>query len=75
MKRLIIGLLISIASVSCFDAHVINRMEPPVILLAKSTNGSIVLIDRAGHVEPFVSTHTIANSISNSYEVGDTIIH
>jgi len=70
MKKLFF-LLIVLFLVGCEPN--IQDLKPPIILVAKSSEGDILLRDKDSTYLSFNSNYYVAKSISNTYEVGDTL--
>lgn len=77
MKKLIIILSIALFSCETPSQRIdeFNQLEPPVILMAKSSKPYITVIDSNNKIITFSDTFVLAHTISESYDVGDTIIH
>ena len=81
MKNIIKTLLIITISIlllpSCVPeqstSNKFEKMEPPIILIAKSKKGTIIIQDANNENLTISYQYSIAQAISNSYNTGDTL--
>jgi len=88
MKKIVITVAIAISTLtSCVGTNpgitytdqtviIFNNMEPPVILLSKTTTFGLYgvqLMDGNGNIVALGDMSSLANGLGESYNVGDTI--
>lgn len=71
MRKLIIILLLFSSCQNSEDK--LNRLDAPVILVAKSERGAVILQDANGKITLISGEYISGSAISNSYNVGDTL--
>jgi hypothetical protein len=64
---------------SCYEVYTpderFHRLIPPIILVAESEDGSVILTDATNEYVEISKIYVIALTISQSYNVGDTIFY
>ncbi len=68
-------LWVSCCLFSCDPIYKFERLKPPIVVVAKDTSGSITLIDKNNEYVTLPKGYYLANTLSNSYAIGDTILY
>jgi len=78
LTRLTCAAVLMVALTGCFDSRPtvkFGELTPPIIVVAMSEAGSVVVCDSANTIVTIPSGYAVSEAIGNSYEIGDTLYY
>ena len=72
MKKILVLSILFV--IGCTPQDRFEKLTPPIVLIAKSNEGSVTVCDKNNKYVTLPRQYYIAKTIHYSYEIGDTVL-